>query len=308
MIRRAAFTLAIALDLLFTGCSGEPYRIEDSACGKFLASHPEVAKAYLYISCLDSNHVVYKFEYVEYMAFLAEIHNSGIKTKQQLMYNYQSNQIIFTDLENLKHKILHENTVPADSSAFVDTSYIWPLAKILMDMDRLDETEFDQKIKANDTVYVLLKNMNWMGLNARRFNLARKNDSIFYVAESRDTGVNGVMLFSREGKKKKKLFNYQLTTICSEHPFIFSMKPQGTDSTFFMEFSFMHEEIEDHVYQGFVSYNLKNDSLSYGSNDSLTLFYAERYTANGDTVQLWPNIKEDFYEKSKRSKCIGHIL
>ena len=308
MIKQTVFILVMAMAVIFTGCSEEPYRIEESTCGKFLASHPEIEKDYLNISCLDSIHVVYKFEYVEYMAFLAEIYEDRIKTKQQLMYNYWSNQITFADLEKLKQKILNESIMPADRSSSVEVSYIRPLRKILMEMEGLDEIEFEEKLKTNDTLYVLLKNMDWLGLNARRFNLVRKNDSSFYVAESRDTGVNGVMLFSRDGKKLQNLFNFQLTTNCSEQPLIFSMKPQGTDSTFFMEFSYVREEIKDRVYQGFVSYDLKADSLSYGTNDSLTLFYAERYKPNGDTIQIWPKITDDFNDNSKRRKCIGHVI
>lgn len=109
------------------------------------------------------------------------------------------------------------------------------------------------------------------------------------------------MLFSRNGQKIRDLFSYGPFTSCYEYPPIFHMKPKGTDSTFFMEFSYVREEENDKVYKGFVSYNLKNDSLSYGSDDSLTLIYAECYKTNGDTLQMLPKVPEDFYKKIEKT-------
>ena len=309
MIKQTVFILVMAMAVNFIGCSDEPYRIEDSTCGKFLASHPEIVKNYQHISCFDSTTVVYQLKRITNVAFLAEIQDKHLKIKQLIEYPTFERKIIFRDVDTLKSSALKKFNELAEQKISMDSSYDnHSLKRIVMEIEGLEEDEFDKKIKSDDTLNHLLDFLWITDLLSADFSIVRKNDSTFYLAECNYGPPNRIILFSRNGERIKDLFRYQPVTNCHEQPLIFSMKPQGTDSTFFMEFSYVREEIKDSVYQGFVSYDLKTDSLSYGSNDSLTLFYAERYKPNGDTIQMWPKIMDDFNDNSKRRKCIGHVI
>jgi len=314
MIKSYLLLVAFVSSLFFVGCSEDPYRIEDSVCGKFLESHPDIVKDYQYISCFDSTHVVYQLKYLENMAFLADIQENRIKTKRIIEYQMFS-KIVYIDLDTIKSNALKERSghiEPLDS--FVTDYYYKPLKKIVMEMESLDDESFERKIRSDDTLYIVMDHLRFSPLFKEDFSIVRKNDSTFYVAERNFGSFNRIMLFSRDGQKIKDLFRYRPVTSCHENPPVFFMKPQGTDSTFFMEFSYVREEEYIHdkknhkTYKGYVSLDLKNDSLSYGSEDSLTIFHIAHYKENGDTVISVPEFKEADLEKTKRRKCIGHFF
>lgn len=285
-------------------------------CGKFLESHPDIVKEYQYISCFDSTHVVYQLRYLGDVAFLADIRKSQVKTKQLIVYrNIKGIGVTYIDLDSIKSNALKEGSwhiEPLDS--FVTSHNYEPLKKIVMEMEGLDNESFERKLRADDTLYIVMDYIRFSPLLKTDFSIVRKNDSAFYVAERNFGPPNKVMLFSRDGKKIKNLFSYLPVTSCYEEPPVFNMKPQGTDSTFFMEFSYVREEeyIRDKknykTYKGYVSLDLKNDSLSYGSDDSLTKFFITQYKSNGDSIFIAPEFKEGEHKKSKRRECIGHIL
>lgn len=315
MIRLYLLLATFFSTLFLAACSEEPYRIEDSVCGKFLQNNPDIVKDYQYISCFDSTHVVYQLNYLDKMAFLAEIQENRIRTRQKIVYDKDPGEVVFTDLDTIKSNALKEISESVDRTDSIDTSYSYkPLKKILMETEELNDLEFEKKFKSADTLYAIMNRLESSTYFSRRFSIARKNDSTFYAVDGRWEYPNSVSLFSRDGKKIKELFIYQLVTSCHENPPVFFMKPQGTDSTFFLEFSYVREEEyirdkENHkTYKGYVSLDLKNDSLSYGSEDSLTIFHIAHYKENGDTVISQPEFKEADLERTKRRKCIGHFF
>ncbi len=304
MIRLDLIFVAFAMTLFFVGCSEETYRIEDSVCGKFLATHLDLEKKYQYISCFDSTHLIYQLKREEYEAYLADVQDGEFKTSQFVVYDL-SQKIFFTNLDSLKSITFKEDS---SSSIRLDSSYFFSEKKrIVRELVGVDSSEFERMLKSDDTLYAIVSREKFDHFFKGRFSIARKNDSSFYVANGPFGGRNKVMLFSRNGQKIRDLFSYGPFTSCYEYPPIFHMKPKGTDSTFFMEFSYVREEENDKVYKGFVSYNLKNDSLSYGSDDSLTLIHAECYKTNGDTLQMLPKVPEDFYKKNRKD-CVGHVI
>lgn len=239
------FTFAAALQLV--GCSEEPYRIEDSVCGKFLKNNPDIAKDYLYITCFDSTHVVYQKKYGIYEAYLAEVQENRIEKKQKIMYDVFSRVVKFSDLEST--------------------------------------TDISNGV----------------------FSLARKNDSTFYIVTVPFGPPPVARLFSREGKEIRKLFSFYLETSCFEYPIIYHTRPYGTDSTLLLKFYYVREE-DKQQYAGYLSLDLKKDTLTFGSEDPMTKFAVTHYKANGDSVITMERFTEEELEKPKRRKCIGHVI
>lgn len=286
------FVALLLVLLLFSNCSDEDQKIEESTCENFFRKHPERMEHFFFSECLDSNRFHYELASCKGNSFFAEIENDEIRTKYVM--NYFTSDFSVEDFSTWERKNKSENfdVLYADKKDIVsDTNCGYrflckkgsfeEFREFAMAVDRLDSNEFYRKLEQEDSLANLFKNMRALFILDGAPWIRKINDSLFFVQRGR-LGDNFVLEVANiRTKKSRKILSFMVE--CCNRGNIgiarYVSDIRVTDSSLYVEFFKGH----------WLFYDLFRDSLSFhiGKSESIGAYFIDHYRVRGDTARYW---------------------
>ncbi len=288
-MRFVAFLLVL---LLFTNCSDEDQKIEESTCEIFFRKHPEKMEHFFFSECLDSNRFHYELASCKGNSFFAEIENDEIRTKYVM--NYFTSDFSVEDFSTWERKNKSENfdVLYADKKDIVsDTNCGYrflckkgsfeEFREFAMAVDRLDSNEFYRKFEQEDSLANLFKNMRALFFLDGAPWIRKINDSLFFVQRGRLGDSFVLEVANIHTKKSRKILSFMVA--CCNRGNIgiarYVSDIRVTDSSLYVEFFKGH----------WLFYDLLRDSLSFhiGKSENIGSYFIDHYRVRGDTAHHW---------------------
>ena len=279
------------LIFLLAGCMSEKMKPVETACKKFFREHPEKVQKYFFAECLDSTWMHYELALKKNIAFLAKIEGGEIRTKQVWEYSRKdfliheiSDWIQTKKSENFDFPYKDKKSIRADSN-------FGEFKNFVMDVERLDENEFEQKFEDEDSLANLFAGMRGIFFLDGVDWLRKLNDSLLFIRAGTGSCFKPE-IFNIHTKKSREVLNF-----CAAVPEIGIIDVNRMASDVYVSDSSLFVKFLDKYW---IYYDFLRDSLAFHMDVEAEFesYFIEFYRAPGDTVHCFDNGKSFLFSRA----------